>query len=487
MPATNGLALRRSSRVPVKMPIRVTSMEPRAKFSEICETLVVSAHGCALRLPVQLNTGSALRLHSRQGQEATAYVVFCQPMGSDGQGFRLGAQFDRPQNLWGLESYPDDWRVLEMPASGAQQPPQKAAAKSKPESNAKSIVVRPQPPSPASREILDTIEEHLSEDRLRGILAPLVRPLQAEVTELREKVAANAKRNRFEVSLGYIPPELEEKLWERLRQDLGARVLEQTQEQSAAILASAKMAIEQKTSAGLTEFRNRLSGELHAVEQRAQVLSKELTASTQQHLLVGLGELRRQSLEAGSQLDAQGERLLASLQGQLVGSHDAHRREIEQIHANAAAKAVQLQSEVDDLGRRMAMLNESVRRLEADLDAHLEKVAAEIVTQARTQLDNAGALTLKDLQTRGANEVENWLNEICGHLRTIQNRIENSCSGSLKAQGEEAVQSIAQQFEELALQATERWRLALARDLASVANSLGQQLRNELVSDVGQT
>ncbi len=485
MPATNGHAVRRSSRVPAKVPIRVTSIEARAKFSEICETLVVSAHGCALRLPVQLDTGSALRLHSRQGQEATAYVVFCQPMGSDGQGFRLGAQLDRPQNLWGLESYPDDWRVLEMSAPGAQRPPQKQAAKS--DSNSQSIVVRPQPPSPASREILDTIEDHLSEDRLRGILAPLVRPLQAEVTELREKLAASAKRNRFEVSLGYIPPELEEKLWERLRQDLGARVLQQTQEQSAAILASAKMAIEQKTSAGLTEFRNRLSGELHAVEQRAQVLSKELTASTQQHLLVGLGELRRQSLEAGSQLDAQGERLLASLQGQLVGSHVAHRREIEQIHANAAVKAVQLQSEVNDLGRSMAALNGSVRRLESDLDAHLEKVAGELVSKARTQLENVSALVLKDLQTRGANEVESALNEICGHLRTIQNRIENSCSGSLKAQGEAALQSIAQQFEELALQATEKWRLALARDLASVASTLGQQLRHELASDVGQT
>jgi hypothetical protein len=246
------------------------------------------------------------------------------------------------------------------------------------------------------------------------------------------------------------------------------------------------MAIEQKTGATLTEFRNRLAGELHSVEQRAQVLSKELTASTQQHLLVGLGELRRQSLEAGSRLDAQSEKLLTSLQGQLVGSHDAHRREIEQIHADAAAKAFQLQSEVTGLGMRIVTLNESVRRLESDLDAHLEKLSGEIVSAARTQLQNAVALVLKDLQTRGANEVESALNDICGHLRTIQNRIENSCSGSLKAQGEEAVQSIAQQFEDLAVQATEKWRLALSRDLASVANTLGQQLRQELAPDVGQ-
>ena len=480
MPASNAHAVRRSSRVPVKVAIRVTSMEPNAQISEICETLVVSAHGCALRFPLKLDTGSALRLHSRGGRQATAYVVFCQPMGSDGQGFRLGAQLDRPENFWGLESYPDDWRVLEMPVPTAQQPPQKLSAKSV-------VVHQQQTPSRASQDVFDKLEEQLSEDRLRGILATLVRPLQAEVTELREKLAVNAKRNRFEVSLGYIPPELEEKLWERLRQDLGTRVLQQTREQSAEMLGSAKTAIEQKISAALSEFRHRLAGELHAVEQRAQVLSKELTTTAQQHVRTGIEKLQRQALETGAHLNAQGEKLLCSLQGQLADSHEVHRREIEQIRADAAAKASQLQSEVSDLGRRMTTLNESVRRLESDLDAHLERVAAEIVSGAESQIESAVALALKNLQARGSNEVETRLGEMCGHLRTIQNRIEDSFSASVTAQGEEAVQSIAQHFEELARQSTEKWRLALARDLSSVANTLGQQLRQELEPEAGQS
>src|SRR3984893_10123319 len=480
MPASNAHAVRRSSRVPVKVAIRVTSMEPNAQISEICETLVVSAHGCALRFPLKLDTGSALRLHSRGGRQATAYVVFCQPMGSDGQGFRLGAQLDRPENFWGLESYPDDWRVLEMPVPTAQQPPQKLSAKSV-------VVHQQQTPSRASQDVFDKLEEQLSEDRLRGILATLVRPLQAEVTELREKLAVNAKRNRFEVSLGYIPPELEEKLWERLRQDLGTRVLQQTREQSAEMLGSAKTAIEQKISAALTEFRHRLAGELHAVEQRAQVLSKELTTTAQQHVRAGIEKLQRQALETGAHLNAQGEKLLWSLQGQLADSHEVHRHEIEQMRADAAAKASQLQSEVSDLGRRMTTLNESVRRLEADLDAHLERVAAEMVSGAESQIESAVALALKNLQARGSNEVETRLGEMCGHLRTIQNRIEDSFSASVTAQGEEAVQSIAQHFEELARQSTEKWRLALARDLSSVANTLGQQLRQELEPEAGQS
>jgi hypothetical protein len=480
MPASNVRNIRRSSRVPVNVPVRVTSLEPNAQFSEICETLVVSAHGCALRFPLQLDTGSALRLHSRGGRQATAYVVFCQPMGLGGQGYRLGARLDRPENFWGLESYPDDWQVLEMPAPTASQPPRKLSASS-------AVTPKPQTPSRAPQAFLDKLEEQLSEDRLRGVLATLVRPLQAEVTELREKLAANAKRNRFEVSLGYIPPELEEKLWERLRQDLGTRVLQQTREQSTEMLGSAKASMEQKIGAALTEFRHRLAGELHSVEQRAQVLSKELTTTAQQHVRGGIEKLQRHALETGAHLNAQGEKLLSSLQGQLADSHNAHRREVQQIQADATAKASQLQSEVSDLGRRITALNESVRRLESDLDAHLEAVAGEIVSEARTQLEIAVALALKDLQGRGANESETRLNEICGHLRTIQNRIENSFSGSLQTQGEEAAHSIAQQFEELARQSLERWRHAIANDLSSVAKTLGHRLRQELEPEAGQS
>jgi hypothetical protein len=473
MPASNVQTLRRSSRVPIRVPIRVTSLEPDAQFSEICETLVVSAHGCALRFPLKLNTGSALRLHSRGGRQATAYVVFCQPMEADGQGFRLGAQLDRPQNFWGLESCPDDWQVVERPAPAAQkQTP---------------IVHKLQVSSRASREVLAKIEEQLSEDRLRGILAKFAQPLQAEVTELREKLAVNARRNRFEVSLGYIPPELEEKLWERLRRDLGTRVLQQTREQSAEILGSAKATIEQKIGASLAEFGHRLAGELHAVEQRAHILSKELATATQQHVRVGIEKLQRQALETGAHLNAQGEKLLRSLQGQLTDSHDSFSQEIGKIQADSIASASRLQAEVSDMGRRLAALNESVRRLETNLDAHLESVAGEIVSEARTQLGSAAALTLKDLQARGSTEVEARLNEICGHMRTIQNRIEESFSGSLNAQGEEALQSIVQQFEELAQQSTEKWRLALAKDLNSVAKNLGQQLRQELEPEDGQS
>ena len=473
MPAPNGHTARRSSRVAVQVPIRVTSMEPNAQFSEICETLMVSAHGCALRFPLKLNTGSALRLHNRRGRQTTAYVVFCQPMGADGPGFRLGARLDRPDNFWGLESCPDDWRVVEMPVPATDQPPPKLSAGS-------TALYKPRTSSQTSQALFDKLEEFLSEDRLQSILAKLIRPLEAEVTALREKVGANSKHSRFEVSLGSIPPELEEKLWERLRREVGARALQQTREQSAEIFGSAEMAIEQKISSALGEFRHRLTGELHAVEQRAQGLSKELAGTAQQHARLGVEKLQRQASEAGASLNVEGEKFLRSLQAQLAESHDGHRREIEQLHVSAAGKASQLQSEIADLGRKIAALNESVRRVESELDAHLETLASDIVSGAETKIGSAATAALKDLQARGSKEVETMLSEMCSHVRTIQNRIEESFSASLKTQSDEAVQSIAQQFEELEPQALERWRFALAKDLNSVANILGQHLRQEL-------
>src|SRR5438067_571676 len=112
-------SLRRSSRVPVNVPILVTSLEPDSDFSQLCETMVVNAHGCALRSPVRLKTGASLQFHTNDGRQTTARVVDCQPIGPNQLGWRLGAKLDQPENFWGLQACPEDWEVLpgKKPAS----------------------------------------------------------------------------------------------------------------------------------------------------------------------------------------------------------------------------------------------------------------------------------------------------------------------------------------------------------------------------------
>jgi len=94
-------ALRRSSRVPAELPIKVTTLAG-APFSGVCKTLVVNAHGCALQSPVKFDAGIPLRFHSNDGRETTAHVVTCHPIGPDNRAWILGARLDRPENFWRL-------------------------------------------------------------------------------------------------------------------------------------------------------------------------------------------------------------------------------------------------------------------------------------------------------------------------------------------------------------------------------------------------
>ena len=97
--------IRRSSRLPIALPILVTSLEPESGFSEVCETLVVSAHGCAMRSSMKLDAGVPVQFQSIDGRWTMAHIVDCQPMDSDQQGWKLGARLDQPDNFWGLESF----------------------------------------------------------------------------------------------------------------------------------------------------------------------------------------------------------------------------------------------------------------------------------------------------------------------------------------------------------------------------------------------
>src|SRR5262249_19633002 len=101
---------RRSSRIPTAVQILVTSLEGK-HFSDVCETEVVNAHGCAILTRVKLENGVPLHFHSTDGRETTARVVTCQPIGSDQRSWRLRANHDRPDTFWGLKDCPKDWAL----------------------------------------------------------------------------------------------------------------------------------------------------------------------------------------------------------------------------------------------------------------------------------------------------------------------------------------------------------------------------------------
>jgi hypothetical protein len=472
--ANASASARRSSRVPANVPILVTSLEPATHFSEVCETLVVSAHGCSMRSPMKLDAGVLVHFHSKEGRETTAKVVYCQPLESDRLGWRLGAKLDRPENFWGLKTCPQDWEKLPAPsAPTADKVPLKLFGK-----NGDAQI-------PASfKTTLDTIQKQISDENLRTLMAELLQPLQAELTDVREKLArGEARRSRFEVSLSQIPPELEEQLEQRLRKHLAPRMQDEARSQAAQLLESAKAAIDQKTADTHNQFVQQVTQELHTVEQKTQGLTADVAATLRDHLNRRQGEFQQQVVDAGNRLKRLSDDLLQVLQHNLGEEHNERRRELEQVQGVVVSEASRVREQVSELDVRITKLDESARELESGLDKRLGQMASNTVSGTRKQLENAVDTILADMGTRSSQELGNQLDAACARLKVVQESVEAAFSVSLKAQVGETLKAFERSMDELAQQAVGRLRVTLANGMNSLVASLGQQFQLEARSN----
>src|SRR6266851_1094182 len=340
-------ALRRSSRVPAIMPILVTRLD-EPHFSEVCETLVVNAHGCAILSRVKLDAGVPLQFHSQDGRETTAQVVSCQPMRSDKRNWVLGARLNRPENFWGLQNFPEDW-TLSL-TSALAKVPQLAATPVKRSLPGSGL------PSQGSE-----ITLQLSEESVRKMIVQSVHPLHAEITALKEKLArGEANRSRFDVSLSSIPPELEQQLEQRLRQDLGPKVIEEARQQSTRMLSAAKTAIEKMVGDVQEQFQRSSKEELEVVEQRAGQISAHIVETIREQLRDGVGDLQRKLVDGRHQLRRTSDELLVSLQTNLNDEHNTRREELEQLRLEVAAESLRLHEQIEQLDSRISTLDESL-------------------------------------------------------------------------------------------------------------------------------
>jgi hypothetical protein len=107
-------AIRRSTRLPLEVPVLVTSLDPAVAFSEQCNTTLVNAHGCGLITQREIARGVRVRLEIVSAKRHTiARVAEVVPLGGDPESWLLGLELDVPGNFWGIEYAPSDWKVDE--------------------------------------------------------------------------------------------------------------------------------------------------------------------------------------------------------------------------------------------------------------------------------------------------------------------------------------------------------------------------------------
>jgi len=460
-------APRRSSRVPAEMQILVTSLAG-GQFSEVCKTLVVNAHGCALQTPVKFDAGVPLRFHSKDGRETTARVVSCQPIGPDSRAWRLGAKLDRPENFWRLSHCPEDWTVQATPLSAAQIAPGTKLSPSAPTVTNQSFEAK-----------LDLVAQRL-EAPLKRLIAESLAPVEAQVAALKDKIARReANPSRFDVSLSSIPPELEQQLEARLRRDLGPKVLQESREQYADLLQKAKSTIEQRTSEGYDAFLRKVDEQLKVLEKRAHEVSAKITTGADETLRRGVGDLQKNLLDGVTSLKHTSEQLHTSLQKRLHEEHLVRRHELEQLRASMTAESSRLRQEMDPLERRIAKLVESVHSLEAGLDKRLGQMSSNIMKDTRSQLESAASEILDQLTANSIKVVEHHLAEARGKMTATQKEKLASFSESLAVQTTGVSKTFEHSMDEMAKLSVDRWQLKLADNLQDLAKSLSEQLQSE--------
>jgi hypothetical protein len=127
-------AIRRSTRLPLEVPVLVTSLNAAVPFSEQCNTTLVNAHGCGLIAARALAQGTQVRLEIVSAKRhTTARVGEVVPLGGDPETWLVGLELDVPGNFWGIEYAPSDWKIEESALPAAEQrPDQEPSAAAKP-------------------------------------------------------------------------------------------------------------------------------------------------------------------------------------------------------------------------------------------------------------------------------------------------------------------------------------------------------------------
>jgi len=115
-------AIRRSTRLPLEIPVRVTSLSKDFSFSEQFDTTLVNAHGCGLISSLPIVQGIPVRLEIVSANRYTrAQVAEVVPLGGDPETWLVGLELEIPGNFWGIEYAPSDWKI-EQELSATTQP-----------------------------------------------------------------------------------------------------------------------------------------------------------------------------------------------------------------------------------------------------------------------------------------------------------------------------------------------------------------------------
>ncbi len=109
---SEGAPIRRSTRLPITIPIAVSGKDGDDRtFKENSRTVVINKHGAKIAMLHQVAVGAEVLIENRAlGRAAKANVVWVASKPAPQKPSEIAIELVEPDNIWGIESPPTDWR-----------------------------------------------------------------------------------------------------------------------------------------------------------------------------------------------------------------------------------------------------------------------------------------------------------------------------------------------------------------------------------------
>jgi hypothetical protein len=109
--------LRRGTRLMLPIPIVLHGNDSKGEaFTEKTRTLCINQHGGLLETQREIGMGKQVLIENPAlGQTAPAKVIRLET-GQGGSGFRVSFELIEPQNIWGIDFPPSDWKIKQPQA-----------------------------------------------------------------------------------------------------------------------------------------------------------------------------------------------------------------------------------------------------------------------------------------------------------------------------------------------------------------------------------
>ena len=478
----------------LEVPVLVTSFSPSDGFTQMCEPVWVSNHGCNFQCPKKLLFGKTIRLDiPHSGRQIKARVVRTQPKDLPDNVWEICIELERAENFRGIQQPPKDWTngaAETKDASGEGSNASGRTGETPPGGDASSAAEGKVVPISAR---LEKARQELFEQQL----SDLKRQMESEALRQTERIwnELRKKSQQYVTELNGKIADLQTKIGELEQGAQGAETLAEDQ-----LTGVSEELVETK----LEEVKGMVREEVASVREyllqeiRARApeeASGVITGEDQQRLDQSLDRLEasREQLDQFQALIGPGERLVKELKYQVqewtekLPQQEAHyQQRLSEAISRAEGFATDLERQ---LRERDAEVRERIQQGTAQLELVREQ-SQNLLGNLEEQMKNVGRPVWEEMQAFGERLTGALRQELSADVEVHKSRLHSEIEAQrsrfdqMRAQAEAVAGSVEEnvrgRLDQMTAELAGQFRLKLETQLQVTSHGVMSRVEGEL-------